>query len=43
VTVIDSASDPTCMSAPMVMTPPPVSSTPSRTTVVKPARLKVIL
>ena len=43
VTVIVSATDPTRMSAPIVMTPPPVSSTPSRTTVVKPVKLKVIL
>src|SRR5215470_14480323 len=43
VTVTDSARPPTFISAPMVMTPPPDNSTPSRTTVAKPASVKVIL
>ena len=43
VTVMDSWSAPTRISAPIVMTPPPESSTPSRTTVAKPGSVKVTL
>ena len=43
VTVIDSARLPTRISAPMVMTPAPDSSTPSRTTVAKPGSVKLTL
>src|SRR6185295_8895168 len=43
VTVTDSATLPTRISAPMVMTPAPASSTPSRTTVAKLGNVKLIL
>jgi hypothetical protein len=42
VTVMVSARAPTRISALMLVTPPPVSSTPSRTTLVKPGSVNVI-